>query len=323
MDAHRDDVSGADDVRALDESDAAAALADFLEAEEGDEAPEADEPEADPEEAEEQEDEQDSDEPDEPAIEAPASLTADEKAKFAQLPDEAQRLIAEVETRRNTQVQQATTRAAEAQREAKAAAAEADARAKLTYAQQLDEFVRHYAPQPPDPALARVDPAAYIAQEAQYRAIAAQHDTIVQQVKALEADAAKHLDAQEQAWQAAQVQELMKVPEFANPETRATFLESLQSVGAELGYSPELMASAGANDILALKQAAEWKAGHDKWKAAESRKMQRVRDAKSAKPNPAQPVGSGKVRQFNQTRQQLRSSGSIDDAARAIAALRG
>jgi len=64
------------------------------------------------------------------AIAAPVSLNADEKARFAQLPEDAQRFVTELETRRNEQVQQVTTKASNAQREAEARAAAADANAK-------------------------------------------------------------------------------------------------------------------------------------------------------------------------------------------------
>src|SRR5580765_689943 len=73
------------------------------------------------------------------AIAPPPSLNAEEKAKFAQLQPEAQRLLAEAETRRNAQVQEATTKASEAQRTAEARAAAADAQAQVVYAQQLNE----------------------------------------------------------------------------------------------------------------------------------------------------------------------------------------
>src|SRR4051812_10036324 len=58
-----------------------------------------------------------SDEPQE-AIEAPVSLNAEEKAKFAALTKEAQQYVADLEARRATQVQTATTKASEAQRTA-------------------------------------------------------------------------------------------------------------------------------------------------------------------------------------------------------------
>jgi hypothetical protein len=276
----RDTTTVSDDAVSLDDI-----LTEFLADQEGGEEEAATDAEGDEPEAEDgdTEDEQD-DEPEAPAIEPPASLTADEKAAFAQLPPEAQRLMNDVEARRNTQVQQATTKAAEAQREAQASAAQAAAATKADYAQRFAAFASVYAPQAPDPRLAEVNPQAYIAQEAQYRAASAQHNDIVQQIQAMKAEADQHFQAQEAEWTQAQIAELSKVAEWANPETRPAFYARLSPVGEALGYSAEDMAQAGAADILALKTAADWKDKAAKWDAAQARQMQRVRDAKSAKP---------------------------------------
>ena len=323
MTAHSQETAEAADVRSFDTTDDAAAALDALFAEEGDDEEETD-PDADADEAdddgEEQDDEQD-DEPDTPAIEPPASLTADEKARFAQLPPEAQRMLSEVETRRNQQVQQATTNAANAQREAQAAAANAQMEAARTYADQYRQFVTAYAPQAPDPNLAYTNPQLYIQHKAQYDAEMAQHSKIVQQIDAMKAQADQHFAAQQQEWSRQQAAELMKVPEFADPAKRAVFLETLSNIGMELGFTPEAMADASASEILALKRAAEWKADSEKLKALQGRKMQRVRDAKSTKPNTAQPVGAGKARLRNDTMQRVRQSGDVNDAAAAILAL--
>jgi hypothetical protein len=48
-----------------------------------------------------------------------------------------------------------------------------------------------------------------------------------------------------------------------------------------LGYSPELIAQARASDILAMKTAAEWKVKADRWDRANSKKMEKVRAAKT------------------------------------------
>ena len=323
MTAHSQETAEAADVRSFDNTDDAAAALDALFAEEGDDEEETD-PEADADEAdddgEEQDDEQD-DEPDTPAIEPPASLTADEKARFAQLPPEAQRMLSEVETRRNQQVQQATTNAANAQREAQAAAANAQMEAARTYADQYRQFVTSYAPAEPDPNLAYTNPQLYIQHKAQYDAEMAQHSKIVQQIDAMKAQADQHFSIQQQEWSRQQAAELMKVPEFADPTKRGPFLETLSNIGMELGFTPEAMADASASEILALKRAAEWKADSEKLKALQGRKMQRVRDAKSTKPNTAQPVGAGKARLRNDTMQRVRQSGDVNDAAAAILAL--
>ena len=326
MTAHSQETAEAADVRSSElTDDAAAASFDEIFSDDGEEPDDEDaDPETDADEAdddgEEQDDEQD-DEPDTPAIEPPASLTADEKARFAQLPPEAQRMLSEVETRRNQQVQQATTNAANAQREAQAAAANAQMEAARTYADQYRQFVTAYAPQAPDPNLAFTNPQQYVALKAQYDHEFAQHSTLVQQIDAMKAQADQHFAAQQQEWSRQQAAELMKVPEFADPAKRAVFLESLTNIGIELGFTPEAMSDASASEILALKRAAEWKADSEKLKALQGRKMQRVRDAKSTKPNPSQPVGSGKARVLSEAQARLRQTGSDADAVRAFEAM--
>lgn len=331
MTAHPQEIAEAADVRSSELTDdaAAASFTKIFADDEGDGEPEADvegeeEPETDADEVEDDGDEQDDsdDEPEEPAIEAPVSLTADEKAQFAQLPAEAQRLIADVEARRNIQVQQATTRAADAQRAAQSAAAAADADAKAVYAQQLMAFTARFAPQAPDPALARADPAQYIALDAQYRAEAAQHSQIVQQIEALRDEAERQFAQQEQVsvkaeWEAV----IADVPEARDAAQMQQLLDRLTPLAVELGYPPELIANARPTDIRAVKRAAEWKAKADKWDAAQGRKMQRVRDAKTAKPDAAKPVKSSGERQLSEAQARLRQSGSDADAMRAFEAM--
>lgn len=332
MTAHPQDTAEAADVRSSGMTDDAAAASFtkiFADDDgdgkpdtevEGDDVPETD-ADADDADADDEGDEQDDegDEPETPAIDAPASLTADEKAQFAQLPVEAQRLIADVESRRNTQVQQATTRAAEAQRLAQATAASANADAKAAYAEQLMVFTANFAPQAPDPALASADPARYIALDAQYRANSAQHNQMVQQITALRDEAEREIAQHENAaikaeWEAV----IADIPEARDAGQLQQLLDSLSPLAADLGYPPELIAQARPTDIRAVKRAAEWKAKADKWDAAQGRKMQRVRDAKTAKPDAAKPVKASGERQLNEAQARLRQTGSDADAMAAF-----
>lgn len=260
------------------------------------------------------------DEPDQPAIEAPVSLTAEEKAKFAALPKEAQQYVAELEGRRAVQVQTATTKAAEAQRTAEAAAARADALAQAKYAQQLKVFGDNLAPQRPDPNLAYQDPQAFIAQQAQYEAAKAQHDDFMQQVQSLGTDA-------ETAMTEAEVQqrdrELMTLPEVANEATREQFFSKAIEAGKTLGLDMNQIGHATAGELKALRQVADWREKAEKYEAATARQMQRVRDGKKArttKPNAAQP-SSSEGRGYREARQRLAKTGDVKDAAAAIARL--
>lgn len=265
---------------------------------------------------EEQDDE--GDEPDEPAIEAPTSLNAEEKAKFAQLPKEAQRLIAEVENRRNGQVQQATTKAAEAQRAAEQRAALADAQAKAVYAQQLQAFAQQLAPQMPDPRLAQQDPAAYIALKAQYDADIAQYNSFVQQVQSISTEAETQMTQAEIAERDAA---LMAIPEVQNPETRENFFKRAIETGKSLGLDVSQINRATASELKALRDISDWKEKAEKYDAATARQMQRVREGKkvqAAKPNAA---SRGDGRSLRDAKERLRKSGDLRDAAAAIARL--
>lgn len=270
-----------------------------------------------------EEDDQDDDEdehPPEDAIDAPVSLTAEEKAKFAALPKEAQQYVADLESRRAIQVQTATTKASEAQRSAEQAAARADAQAKAVYAQQLKAIGDTLAPQMPDPALAYQDPATYIAQKAQYDAAKAQHDEFMQQAESLGTDAG-------QAMTQAEIQqrdsELMAIPEVANEATREEWFKKALGAADVLGLDRSQMDHATAAELKALRQVADWREKAEKYEAATARQMQRVRDGKktrTTKPNAAQP-SSAEGRGYRESRERLNKSGDVKDAARAIAAL--
>ncbi|MGV0964203.1 MAG: hypothetical protein ACOYBT_09965 [Polynucleobacter sp.] len=269
-------------------------------------------------EGEEQEDE--GKEPASPAIDAPVSLTAEEKAKFAQLSPEAQRYVAELEGRRANQVQTATTKAAEAQRSAETSAARADAQAKAVYAQQLKAFADNLAPQRPDPMLAQTDPATFIALNAQYDAAKAQHEDFVQQVQALGQSADQQLTETEIA---ERDRALLAIPEVQNEDTRNAFFERGIGVAKTLGLDMAGLNSATAGEWKALHQVSGWKDKADKYDAAMARQMQRVREgrkANTAKPNAAQP-SSGEKQGVRDARQRLAKSGDVRDAAALFARL--
>lgn len=260
------------------------------------------------------------DEP-ETAIDAPASLTAEEKAKFAALPKEAQEYVASLEARRATQVQTATTKAAEAQRTAEAAAARADATAKATYAQQLKVFADSFAPQRPDPQLIHTNPQEYMYLNAQYEAGKAQHDELMQHVDSLGQEAETALTETEQA---ERDRALMAIPEVANEATREQFFSKAIEEGKRLGLDMSKVGSATAEEFKALREIASLREKAEKYDAAMARQMQRVRGgknkARTARPNAAQP-SSGEKAGYRESRDRLRQTGSVDDAAAAISRL--
>lgn len=221
----------------------------------------------------------DSEEPGEPAIPPPVSLNAEEKEVFAQLPPEAQQAWAASETRRNTQVQEATTRASEAQRVAEAKAAQANAQAEAVFAEQLKAVVGAFAPQEPDPAnYASIEH--YRHAKAVYDHQLAQHNEFAQQVAVV----GKETPEQKAARYQARDQQLLTIPEIADPATRDSYIQGAFSVAEELGYDrADLMENMDAGDLKALAQAAKWKADSEELARIRAKSQERVRDKSTGK----------------------------------------
>lgn len=294
--AHSDEGSEAVVADSLSMEDAAAVFADDYddapveeetptdEAEEFDEFDEeGDEPETEDSDEEVGED----DEPEE-AIDAPVSLNKAEKEAFSQLPPEAQQFVAQLESRRASQVQEATTKASQAQRDAEQRAAAADAEAKQVYGKQLEQVLGAFRPQAPDPMLAQQDPNRYIAAKAHYDAELAQFNEFEQQVKAVSEEATQSLD---KAFYEQRERELMAIPEIANEETRKGYLDKAMGAAETLGYDvAELTQTMDAEDVKRLAKVADALEKAEKYDAAMSRKMKRVRAGKqrTLKPGNAQ-----------------------------------
>lgn len=258
----------------------------------------------------------------ETAIAAPISLNAEEKEAFAALSEDAQQFVTALEARRNADVTKVTTKAADAQRAAEAQAAQQAIQAKQDYAAQLDAFIGNFAPQMPDPALAQGNPAAYVAAKAQYDAQIGQFEQLKHQIAAIGQEA-------EAEAQAAFVQErdkaLMQIPEIANEETRQDFLDRVfdPDLVSALGYErAELARIADAEDVKRLDYIAGLKEKADKYDAAMSRKMKKVRQGKvrATKPGMAQEQSSQRTA-LEQAKQRQRETGGKHGARAAFKAV--
>ena len=230
------------------------------------------------------------DEPVDPAIVPPVSWDHDAKEMFAQLPPELQEKVAVREAQRERAVQAATTAAAEARRNAVAEANALFADQQRLYASHLEQIAAQRAPQRPDPALLAEDPQAFYELQAYYESEVAQHQALAQAAAHAQAEAQArdaltrhHELEQDQAALAMQLGD-----DWTDIARRRELLTGLEVVGAELGYSMELMGQANATDILALKAAAEWKAKADKYDQLQSTKLSAVRAARGA-PRVAKP----------------------------------
>jgi len=237
-----------------------------------------------------------------PALDPPHSWKAEDRAEWDALPKKQQETILRRETERDAYVR---TKAAEAQ-QARAAvereAQQAVMQVAQAHAQQLEALMPPL-PDRPDPRLLQTGQQEHIAlfyqQEAEFRFAVDQRQQLHQQ-----AEQARHQAAQiEQHQTAAQRQQDEAVlseklgTDWTDPAKRANLLQSLEPIGAALGYSAELMANANATDILALRTASEKFAKADKWDAYQKAKMANVRT--HIPPKMMQPGVSGAAARAN------------------------
>lgn len=249
---------------------------------EGDEQPEA--------QAEGEEEAQDEgEEPAKPAIDPPVSWGTDAKELFGQLPPELQTQVAEREAQREKFVQQKAAEASEAKRTASAEAAMQFADTQRQYASELEQYASLLQPQRPNPALLTQDPVAFYQLQAQYEQAQAQHQDMMQRAAYSRQEAAQREQQARDAQFQADIAILEQaIPDWSDPVKRTEALTEVTRIGAELGYTPDIMAEASAQDILALRRAAEWKSKAAKYDALQKTKMEAVRSAK-ALPKVARP----------------------------------
>jgi hypothetical protein len=233
------------------------------------------------------------------AIDAPVSLKAEEKENFAQLPLEAQRFVSDVLQRRDREAQVGLESARQAQRQAETNAAGQIAQTQSHYAQVLNTVLETFAPQPPPLELLNEDPRAYMIQKTIYEEESAQFQQFTSGLHGLKQQADGHFVQQEQVANQERVRGLMGIPEFANEETRATFVNEIQTVGEALGYTVQALAQMDVQDMTAIKRARDWKAKAEKWDAHQKKRNERPRAA--AGRFAAAPAGARMAGGANQT----------------------
>lgn len=238
-----------------------------------------DQPQAEPEDDEEQLQEDDDEEADEEAevINAPASLTPEEKERFAQLPPEAQRFATETLARRDRETQQGLESARSAQREAERTAADQVAQTQRDFASRFEGLIKAFQPTPPPPDLARSDPAAYLYAKAQFDEDIQQFQALVGQVDGLKQQSSQHFEQRDEAWMQEQFSQLRSIPEFADDAKRPEFQRQIGEMGKELGYSDDELANVSAKDIFAINKARQWKLKAEKWDAHQKKRNERPR----------------------------------------------
>lgn len=222
----------------------------------------------------------------EPVPEMPKSWSKEDAAAWLSLTPEAREVVARREAERDKHLRKVTGEAAQTRQTVENEARAVLAQISERHAAALQQYAKLVVAPPPDESLLYSnDPNAvlqYQRQEAAYRRSVAQHQELHQQIEQAQAQAEAARQQAHQAEIAADAQRLKdQLPEWFDPSEGPKLQETLQSIGAELGYPPELMQQASSTDILALKAAAEWKAKAAKWDELQKKKMEGVRAAKS------------------------------------------
>lgn len=258
----------------------------------------------------------------ETVIEAPVSLSSDAKEVFAGAPPEIQEVWRAEELRRNEQVQEATTRAAQREQQARTLA-EVAAREELA-SERIEWLRSNFEPQPPDAMLVQTDPMAYNAQLAQYDATKRVFDT---EIGKLDSERAKAEQEHQQEFWKQRDEQLAAMPEF-DEGNRQNSIEKLVKIAQDYSIPGErLKNDADASDWKILLDLANFKEKADKYDALVAKSKQRKRDAKgkfrSQKPGAGQPNFGTQNQAVTKAKQRLAETGSRDDAQAAIRAMLG
>lgn len=323
--AHLGDTTAEASNTPAETGDAVEDFADFLdtheEEKEQDSPDEGDTLEAD---AEGEEAQDEGEEQEEPAIDPPISWGTDAKELFGQLPSDLQKQVVEREAQRERFVQQKAAETAEATRTAEARALSQFAETQRQYASELEQYASYFAPQPPNPAMASTDPVAFIQLNAQYQAELAQQQQLQQRSYQAQQEAYQRSQQADAAQFQADIAILEQaIPEWGDVAKRQELLTDVTRIGAELGYTQEVMAQASAADVLALRKAAEWKSKASKYDALQKTKMDTVRSAKTlpkvSRPGVAPTRGEVSNARAAQSWQNVKTAKSKDAQASAFA----
>lgn len=264
-----------------------AALTDETEqqGEETEEAPAETEEGEQPETSEEAEDEPEIEAEDLPPIDAPSSWTAEEKAKFAELPRDVQETVTRREAEREKFVQAKAQEAAQTRQAAAREAAQLLAQAQQAHAQQLEQYAQQLAVNPPDPDLITTDPARYAHQLKVFQHYSAQQQQAQREAQEAAAQAEQYEQlVKEQEAQAFRQHLETELPEFFDETKGPQIKQELTATAKFLGFSDEEIFSATSGQIVALKKIADVKAKADKYDALMRKQMERVRQGKSPPP---------------------------------------
>lgn len=247
-----------------------------------------------------------------PPIVAPNSFSEEEKAEFAKLPRPMQEALARREADRDRAFHSKTQEAARAKAEAEKLALAKTADVERQALERLDQLATFLLPPQPDENLLYGGPN----EQAEFNRQRYMHEKALAQLQQV---AAGHLQSIQQAQtelQQRNAEEFRatlteKFPEYLDPATSPALQKELGSVAQELGYSTALIQQASADDILAMKKAAEWRSKASKYDALMAKQMSKVRAAKQlpkqTRPGVAPAPGATQDAQYQADRKAMRN----------------
>lgn len=259
------------------------------------------------------------DDPDaDPAIVAPASWSAEAKARFKELPPDLQAVVLERASDQDRTFHQRMTDAAE-QRKAAEAERTAAATERAEYARSLATVRQLLEQQAPAAAidwdkLAAEDPGEYIRM--------VQAETKRQsQLQAVQAEQQKLRDKHQAEMQAAnaravaeQAEKLLAaVPEWRDPKKAAAEKTALRAFLVEAGYSEDELALAADHRAIVLARKAM---AYDRLMAGRPQVQKRVAEVPAVQRPGSGPRQSRGDERVQADLNRLKSSGSVKDAAR-------
>lgn len=263
------------------------AFEDYLDEEEQHEEEDSgDEPDEEPDDDQEEEDPQEEsldeeDEPEVPAIDPPVSWGADAKELFAKLDPELQKQVSEREAQRERFVQAKAQEAAHAKKAASMEVEPVIAQLQQQYANEIEQYAALINPQRPDPSILQTDPVRFYQMQAEFENASVQRQQMMQQAQyARQQSMERQQQVEAEQWR--QESEILasQIPEWNDEVKRTEIIETLKTVGSELGYTADILDEATSVDVLALRKAAEWKEKASKYDALQKSKMEKVRNAK-------------------------------------------
>lgn len=188
----------------------------------------------------------------------------------------------------------------------------------------MTALLQSITPKAPDPSLVRTDPVAYMEQKAQFEQFTQHLDYLAQQTQQTQQQRqqetqAKRTEKANTEWAAL----LEKVPELKDRTKFTEFEASLIKAAPDYGFSPQELMEAVPYDhrmAIVLKDAMAW------------RKLQASKPQAVKKTEGRPPIYKGgkrlapqaqKARQADAAITRLKSTGSVEDAARAYLASKG